>query len=65
MVTQNDNSARRVGERVTVRSDIYLGQWVGAGKQGVIVRIGDSEGQTIYHVDIEGIQYSFVGSELK
>lgn len=65
MDKQNDTSARGVGDKVTVRSDIYLGQWVGAGKQGEIVRIGNSEGQTIYHVNIEGVQYSFVESELK
>ena len=57
--------ALEVGDKVTVRSDIYLGHWVGAGKQGVIVRIGNSEGQAIYHVNIEGVQYSFVESELK
>ena len=65
MDKQTDKEARGVGEKVTVRSDIYLGQWVGAGKQGVIVQIGNSDGQTIYHVNIKGIQYSFVESELE
>lgn len=59
----------KVGDKVTVRSDLYLGKWLVAGGHGVIVRIaeqvGFSFGQTIYHVDIEGVQYSFVRSELK
>lgn len=54
----------KVGDTVTVRSDLYLGQWVVAGGQGRIVRIGDNDGQSIYHVDIKGIQYSFVRDEL-
>jgi hypothetical protein len=54
----------KVGDKVTVRSDLYLGKWIVAGGQGVIVRIGDNDGQPIYHVDIEGVQYSFVRSEL-
>lgn len=53
-----------IGDTVTVRSNIYLGQWVGAGKKGVIARMGDNDGQSIYHVVIEGVQYSFVESEL-
>lgn len=53
-----------VGDRVTVRSDIYLGQWLVAGGKGVIVRLGDNGGQTLYHVDIAGVQYTFTRGEL-
>lgn len=55
----------KVGDKVTVRSELYLGQWIKPFCGGVIVRISDSEGQTIYHVDIDGKQYSFVRDELK
>ena len=53
-----------VGDKVTVKSELYLGHWIKPLCEGVIARIGDSEGQTIYHVDIDGKQYSFVRSEL-
>ena len=54
----------KVGDKVTIKSDLYLGQWLVAGGQGIIEYICDSEGQTIYHVNVEGKQYSFVRSEL-
>jgi hypothetical protein len=53
-----------VGDTVTVKSELYLGHWIKPFCEGVIVRIGDSEGQTIYHVNIGGKQYSFVRGEL-
>lgn len=54
----------KVGDKVTVKSELYLGHWIKPFCEGVIVRIGDSAGQTIYHVDIDGKQYSFVRGEL-
>ena len=54
----------KVGDEVIVRSDLYLGQWITAGGKGRIVRIGNNDDQLIYHVDIKGVQYSFVRSEL-
>lgn len=61
----NEIKNLKVGDKVAIRSDIYLGKWIVAGGQGTIVRIGDNGGQPIYHVNIEGVQYSFVRSELK
>ena len=55
----------RVGDTVTVKSDLYLGHWLNAGRTGVIVRINSDSEQTIYHVNIDNKQYSFVRSELR
>jgi len=60
-----DSSNLSVGDTVTVKSDIYLGRWVDAGRTGVIVRVAYDFEQTIYHVNVGGVQYSFVKSELK
>ena len=54
----------KVGDTVAVRRDICLGHWVEPGSNGIVVRIGNNEGQPIYHVKIEGVQYSFVRSDL-
>ena len=54
----------KVGDKVTVRQDIYLGNWLMAGGEGVIVAIGDNEGQPLYHVEVKGVQYTFVDGEL-
>jgi len=53
-----------VDDKVTVKSELYLGRWVKPYCEGVVVRIDDNEGQPIYHVAIDGKQYSFVRSEL-
>lgn len=59
-----DSSRLRVGDIVTVKSDLYLGHWLNAGRTGAIVRIDSDSEQTIYHVNIDNKQYSFVRSEL-
>ena len=54
----------KVGDKVIIRQDIYLGSWLRAGGQGIVRWIRDNDGQALYHVDAEGGQYTFVESEL-
>ena len=54
----------RVGDKVIITQELYLGSWLRAGGEGIVRWIGDNDGQTLYHVDAEGGQYTFVESEL-
>ena len=53
-----------VGNKIRIKSEIYLGRWLKPGEEGIIIAVPDAENK-YYKIRIDGLNYVCAGTEFE